>query len=80
VTNEKSPAKLLYVRDMLGELRKVADTENADLLCYFIEMAYIEAGDIISNVRPAQSGATQLGSTQTGPIQSGLDDKRHKSS
>ena len=75
MTNDKSPAKLHYVRDMLGELRKVADAENADLLCYFIEMAYIEAGDIISNVRPIQTGPGQAGAGQ-----SGLDNKRHKSS
>lgn len=75
MTNEKSPANIHYVRDMLGELRKVADTENADMLCYFIEMAYIEAGDIVSNVRPKQTGLAQAGAGQ-----SGLDNKRHKSS
>lgn len=41
---------------MLGELRKVADAEGADMLCYLIEMAYIEAGDIISKSRPVSSG------------------------
>jgi hypothetical protein len=41
---------------MLGELRKVADAEGADMLCYLIEMAYIEAGDIKSKLRPLKSG------------------------
>lgn len=52
----KSPNNLIYVRDMLGELRAVADAEGADMLCYLIEMAYVEAGDILSNSRPANSG------------------------
>ncbi|MBT9368271.1 hypothetical protein [Rhizobium sp. CSW-27] len=35
-----------YIRQMLGELRVVADREGADMLCYLIEMAYVEAGDL----------------------------------
>lgn len=41
---------------MLGELRKAAESEDADMLCYLIEMAYIETGDIMANSRPASSG------------------------
>jgi hypothetical protein len=37
---------LAYIRQMLAELRLVAHREGADTLCYFIEMAYLEAGDI----------------------------------
>lgn len=44
---------IAYIRQMLGELRGVADNEGADMLCYLIEMAYVEAGDI-------QSGRRQL--------------------
>jgi peptidase E len=40
-----------YIRDMLAELRNVADREGADLLCYLIEMAYVEAGDLHSGTR-----------------------------
>jgi hypothetical protein len=40
-----------YIREMLAELRNVADREGADLLCYLIEMAYVEAGDIHSGSR-----------------------------
>ena len=36
-----------YVRQMLGELRSVAEGEKAEMLCYLIEMAFMEAGDII---------------------------------
>ncbi|RYC17613.1 hypothetical protein [Ciceribacter ferrooxidans] len=35
-----------YIRQILGELRNVAQREGADMLCYLIEMAYLEAGDI----------------------------------
>jgi len=37
---------IAYIRQMLGELRQVAQSEGAEMLCYFIEMAYMEAGDI----------------------------------
>ena len=40
---------------MLGELRQVAFAEGADMLCYLIEMAYVEAGDIQSGRRPCSS-------------------------
>ncbi len=41
-----------YIRQMLGELRTVAANEGADMLRYLIEMAYVEAGDIQSGLRP----------------------------
>ncbi|KAA0698399.1 hypothetical protein DTW90_16285 [Neorhizobium sp. P12A] len=40
--------KITYMWQMLGELRNVAESEGADLLCYLIEMAYVEAGDILA--------------------------------
>ena len=43
---------MAYIRQMLGELRQVALTEGADMLCYLIEMAYVEAGDVQAGVRP----------------------------
>ncbi|WP_342586392.1 hypothetical protein [Hoeflea phototrophica] len=43
---------ITYIRQMLGELRTVADNENADMLCYLIEMAYLEAGDVLAGHRP----------------------------
>lgn len=39
---------LIYIQEMLVELRQVAENENEDMLCYLIEMAYIEAGDVLS--------------------------------
>ena len=50
---EKSRENIAYLRQMLAELRLVAKAEGADLLCYLIEMAYVEAGDI-------QSGRSRL--------------------
>ncbi|TAA63546.1 hypothetical protein [Shinella sp. JR1-6] len=43
---------LAYTRQMLGELRTVVNTEGADMLGYLIEMAYVEAGDILAGLRP----------------------------
>ncbi len=37
---------IAYIRQMLGELRMVARNEGAEMLCYLIEMAYVEAGDL----------------------------------
>ena len=37
---------IAYIRQMLGELRSVALNEGAEMLCYLIEMAYVEAGDV----------------------------------
>jgi hypothetical protein len=52
----KNPAKtkenIAYLRQMLGELRLVARNEGADMLCYLIEMAYVEAGDLQAGRRP----------------------------
>lgn len=42
---------IAYIRQMLGELRSVAESEGADMLCYLIEMAYVEAGDVHSGRR-----------------------------
>ncbi len=46
--------KITYIWQMLGELRNVAESEGADLLCYLIEMAYVEAGDVLAG-RQARS-------------------------
>ncbi len=46
---------IAYIRQMLGELRQVAQNEGADMLCYLIEMAYVEAGDVQSGRRALTS-------------------------
>ena len=35
-----------YIREMLVELRSVAESEGCDMLCYLLEMAYLETSDI----------------------------------
>lgn len=44
--------RLSYLQSMLGELRTMAETESCDMLAYLIDMAYIEATDIIRGDRP----------------------------
>jgi len=48
----RTEQNIAYIRQMLGELRGVAHSENADMLCYLIEMAYLEAGDVLAGARP----------------------------
>ncbi len=52
--SSKKQDNIAYIRQMLGELRLVAKGESADMLCYLIEMAYMEAGDIQAGRRPAE--------------------------
>jgi hypothetical protein len=51
-TDDQTRQKIAYIRQMLGELRQVALAEGADMLCYLIEMAYVEAGDVQAGRRP----------------------------
>ncbi|MBE7186470.1 MAG: hypothetical protein INR68_18920 [Methylobacterium mesophilicum] len=44
-----------YIQTMLGQLRTMAEAERLDMLTYLIEMAYVEAGDIIRGERPPRS-------------------------
>lgn len=39
--------RLEYIRSLLGELRTMAVADNEPLLGYLIEMAYIEASDML---------------------------------
>ena len=43
-----------YIQSMLGQLRTMAQAEHCDMLAYLIEMAYLEAGDIIRGARPVR--------------------------
>lgn len=44
--------RIAYIEAMLGELRTLAEAERCDLLTYMLEMAYIEASDILQGRRP----------------------------
>ena len=41
-----------YMQSMLGQLRTMAEAERCDMLAYLIEMAYVEASDILRGERP----------------------------
>lgn len=43
-----------YMQSMLGQLRNMAEAERCDMLAYLIEMAYVEASDIIRGERPSR--------------------------
>jgi hypothetical protein len=53
--NARTEQNIAYIRQMLGELGTVARNENADMLCYLIEMAYLEAGDVLAGSRPVST-------------------------
>jgi hypothetical protein len=52
--NRNKSDTLDYLHAMLGQMRAMADAEHYDVLAYLIEMAYIEASDIMRGERPAQ--------------------------
>lgn len=53
----RSDQNLIYLRQMLGELRSVADREREAMLAYLIEMAFLEAGDALERRRYAEERA-----------------------
>jgi hypothetical protein len=61
-------ANIAYIRQMLGELRGVAESEGAEMLCYLIEMAYVEAGDVQSGRRALSLGHGQRNKSPGVPI------------
>ena len=50
--NKRRTDSLDYMQAMLGQLRTMAEAERCDMLAYLIEMAYVEASDIIRGERP----------------------------
>ena len=45
---------IVFIRQMLGELRMMAERERCEALCWLIEMAYVEAGDIQLGRMPSE--------------------------
>jgi len=58
--NPRRTNTLDYVQTMLGQLRTMAEAERCDMLAYLIEMAYVEASDIIRGERPERVGKDDL--------------------
>lgn len=50
---KKRTESLDYIQSMLGQLRLMAEAEHCDMLAYLIEMAYLEASDVIRGERPS---------------------------
>ena len=50
---KKRTESLDYIQSMLGQLRLMAEAEHCDMLVYLIEMAYLEASDVIRGERPS---------------------------
>ena len=51
---DKRSDTLYYIQSMLGQLRTMAEAERCDMLSYLVEMAYIEASDIVRGERPSR--------------------------
>jgi len=45
---------LEYIHSMLGQLRRMADDDDHRMLAYLIEMACMEAHDIMRGQRPSR--------------------------
>ena len=52
--NKRRTDSLDYIQAMLGQLRTMAEAERCDMLAYLIEMAYVEASDIVRGERPSR--------------------------
>lgn len=57
----RSDHNIQYIRQMLGELRGVAEAEKAEMLCYLIEMAFMEAGDLVEKRKHVHEGKVARG-------------------
>ena len=53
--NRKRTETLDYMQSMLGQLRVMAQNERCEMLGYFIEMAFLEAGEVIRRERVPRS-------------------------
>ncbi len=51
--DRKRKDTLDYLHSMLGQLRAMAETEGCDMLAYLIDMAQIEARDLMLGEPPA---------------------------
>lgn len=60
-----------YMQAMLGQLRTMAEAERCDMLAYLIEMAYVEASDIIRGDRPTRIAQPPKREDQIAPRRAG---------
>lgn len=67
--NSRRSETLDYIQGMLGQLRTMADAERCDMLAYLLEMAYIEASDVIRKGCPLNVGNDERNGTTTVTLQ-----------
>lgn len=67
--NPRRTDRLDYIQSMLGQIRAMAEAERCEMLAYLVEMAYIEASDIIRGQRPLRVGDEQRNSPSGAPLQ-----------
>lgn len=68
--NPRRTDRLDYIQSMLGQIRAMAEAERCEMLAYLVEMAYIEASDIIRGDRPLSVGDEQRNSPSGMSLQS----------
>ena len=51
---KKRHETLDYIQSMLAQLRIMAEAERCDMLAYLIEMANLEASDVLRGERPSR--------------------------
>ena len=66
--SKEAREKVAYIKEMLAELRGVAAQEGADMLRYLIEMAFVEAGDILSGKRQLSFSDAEGNKTARMPV------------
>jgi len=54
-TEKNGTETLDYLKSMLGQLRTMAEAEHYGLLAYLIDMAYIEASEMLRGERPSSA-------------------------
>jgi hypothetical protein len=59
----KRADSLDYIQSMLAQLRTMAEAEQCDMLAYLIEMAYLEASDILRVERPSRTAEQKRNSS-----------------
>jgi hypothetical protein len=52
--DESRAETIEYIKTMLGQLRGMAEAGDCDMLAYLIEMAHVEASDILRGERPSR--------------------------
>jgi hypothetical protein len=66
-SSKRRKETLDYMQSMLAQLRTMAESERCDMLVYLIDMAYLEASDIIRGEGLSDAGEHRQAHTAKGP-------------